>query len=1255
MHPKDEPNGVFMREVSAVIGLLFKRASRRSLLTILSIIGVTTLLAGGALISTSVSASTVSTPGTTLTLTTTAAGVTCNNSNVLDPICSGLAGGDVLTVTGTGFTPGATASIVQCNSDPNQPVISFLGEYIPVSCTALALTTISSAKLTSGDLTGAHTMVAGITGPPVTGFAPICTEESTTTPTTTSTIPDCSTSGNAATDAANYPCPPTAAQIAAGDDCVINIEDTAGDRAIGTVLFGNETLPTSATTSPPLTINPSTGLTGGESVSVTGTGFTPSSIGNILECNNASNEPTVALPSPVSSAVSVGCSAISYSRLVSTSSSGTISTSYSIIQGTVGPPCGLSTDVITTCPSTDDEGYSPAADAARYPCPPTAAQQAAGVTCVLNYGDQAGDSASGIIAFQGESTTTPGTPLTVAYELYCPGTPVGNVAMNNVTTSATITPGSGDTFNVTDYQTIANFPAALATLAAAIGSTLNGSATTQLDVTGATPSTMSGGTINFSVPIPNPVPASGLSLDLPSPPSTIGPFTSTGGTITVDEDASTTLTIDIAPGSTLPIICSAYANDSVPTGETTDTPSGSTIDPVIASPGEINTSTALTGPYELYCPGTPVGNVVLNGVTTSASITPSSPNTGAAFNVTDYQTIVTYPEQLVAAAAALGNTSLAGSATTQVDISGATPSTLSSGTIDFSVPIPNPVPAGGVPVDLPDPAASLGSFTATSSNIVVEEDSSASLTLEISGNPLGLTCSAYPNNSAPTGITTSPPSGSSIDPVIAVSGGTTTTGTGGSSITTRVNTASIELGQSSTVSDLATVKGNPTYGSPTGTASFYACQTGTTQSLTVGACAAIASNHLGTVRLSTETGDTSEAASAALTPTASGTWCFSAVYGGDSNYLGSADNTESASLDPDECVLVTPAQSTTAAVVSYGEAFIGTTVNDSVTVTGIPLGIAPTGVVSFYVCQTGTTQDLVTGRCAPSGSPEDAGVDLVGGAGDTSSATSSSVTLTSPGTWCLSAVYGGDSNYLGSSDNTETTNLDSNECVLVVPLPSTTVSKISTANSTFGSSVSDSVTVKGDALGGSPTGSVSFYLCQTGTGQTMAAGPCVSSSTPEDAGVDLITGPGNISSAVSTSFTPTAPGTWCFSAVYDGAANYLGSSDNTSTSNLDANECVLISSLLGDGIASADNASGTAGSAFSFSVVTYGSPVPVIKKTGTLPRGLHFVNDRDGKATISGTPSKKSSPGVYQLAIVAKFGTGKSAQFVTQVFTLTVT
>ncbi len=176
-------------------------------------------------------------------------------------------------------------------------------------------------------------------------------------------------------------------------------------------------------------------------------------------------------------------------------------------------------------------------------------------------------------------------------------------------------------------------------------------------------------------------------------------------------------------------------------------------------------------PYELYCPGTPVGNVVLNDAVTSATLSPATPTAGQSFSLTGYQTVVNLPSSLASAAASL-QPNLQGSATAQIDATGATPATTPEGPLDFDVPIPSPVPDAGVALSLPSTAATVSGFTATSAQITIQEDSAASLTLTISGAPLSLTCTAYPNDTVtPSGITTSTPSASPIAPVIAVAGG----------------------------------------------------------------------------------------------------------------------------------------------------------------------------------------------------------------------------------------------------------------------------------------------------------------------------------------------------------------------------------------------------------------------------------------------------------------------------------------------------
>ena len=75
---------------------------------------------------------------------------------------------------------------------------------------------------------------------------------------------------------------------------------------------------------------------------------------------------------------------------------------------------------------------------------------------------------------------------------------------------------------------------------------------------------------------------------------------------------------------------------------------------------------------------------------------------------------------------------------------------------------------------------------------------------------------------------------------------------------------------------------------------------------------------------------------------------------------------------------------------------------------------------------------------------------------------------------------------------------------------------------------------------------------------------------------------------------------------------------------------------------SATSTTFTVGTAGSFSVTTTGYPTPVLTLTaGTLPPGVTFVDNGDGTATLSGTPS--GTGGVYNLTIEASNGTGTPA------------
>ena len=473
----------------------------------------------------------------------------------------------------------------------------------------------------------------------------------------------------------------------------------------------------------------------------------------------------------------------------------------------------------------------------------------------------AGSSTTTTTGSSATTTTAPPQSLTGAYELYCPGTPVGNIALNDAVTSATLSPSaptSGQSFSITGYQTVVNLPASLASAAAAVspGQPLAGSATAQIDAGGATPA-KTPQQLTFSVPFPTPIPAEGVSLSLPSTPATIPGFTATGGAITIQEDSSASLTLNVA-GSALALTCMAYPNDTVtPSGITTVTPTATPIAPVIALVGgggstgtteaptttttEAATTTTegattttegattttsgqgtgLSGAYELFCPGTPVGNIVLNDVVTTATLWPPDPTSGQAFGVTGYQTTLNLPDALALAISVLSPGPLTGSANSQIDASGATPATTPEGPLSFSAPVSTAILPGGVPVSVPSTPATVSGFTATGGPITITEDSSASLSLDVAGQSLDLTCTAYPNDSIDSsGITLETPSASSIAPVIATSGGstgptTTTTGTGNEAPTSLTGTlggngmtgATITVPSGTSVTDQATLSG----------------------------------------------------------------------------------------------------------------------------------------------------------------------------------------------------------------------------------------------------------------------------------------------------------------------------------------------------------------------------------------------------------------------------------------------------------------
>jgi alpha-tubulin suppressor-like RCC1 family protein len=340
-----------------------------------------------------------------------------------------------------------------------------------------------------------------------------------------------------------------------------------------------------------------------------------------------------------------------------------------------------------------------------------------------------------------------------------------------------------------------------------------------------------------------------------------------------------------------------------------------------------------------------------------------------------------------------------------------------------------------------------------------------------------------------------------------------------SSTATNPASSSIVLGNDN--SDSAVVSGNATYGSPTGTVTFYECgPTASPESCTSKA------NQVGSpVGVTTGANETSSASSVSFTPSSGGYWCFAGDYSGDSNYAASSDTTT------DECFDVTgTALSSTATTPASLSIVLGNDNSDSAVVSGDATYGSPTGTVTFYECGPTASPEPCTSQADRIGSP----VGVTTGANDTSSATSVSFTPSSRGYWCFAGYYSGDSNYAASSDTT------TDECFDVIQLSSTSTSPASTSIG-IGYDNSDSALVSGNATYGSPTGTVTFYEC----GPTANPEPCASQANEVGSPVSVTAGANDTSSASSASFAPSSTGYWCFAGYYSGDSNYAASSDTT--------------------------------------------------------------------------------------------------------------
>jgi hypothetical protein len=251
----------------------------------------------------------------------------------------------------------------------------------------------------------------------------------------------------------------------------------------------------------------------------------------------------------------------------------------------------------------------------------------------------------------------------------------------------------------------------------------------------------------------------------------------------------------------------------------------------------------------------------------------------------------------------------------------------------------------------------------------------------------------------------------------------------------QLNTATLATQTSTTVPvfpaqpvhDTATVTGNQTADTPSGTVTFFLCGP-----IPTGACDGTtnAGTNIGTGSLS-GSGAVATAPSpdvnTSTNPLTPGRYCFRAEWPGDTNYPGTVKEFGGAN-GTNECFTVqqiTTRTHTSPSVGENGTTTFGSSVTDHAVVTpDQPGGGTPTGTVTFFVCNPTQTSG---GTCSdPNGTQVGSPVNTAAGPGaEQSQADSSAITVNMTGTWCFRSVYtpGGanGANYIGSSDNGSST------------------------------------------------------------------------------------------------------------------------------------------------------------------------------------------------------------------------------------------
>ncbi len=255
-------------------------------------------------------------------------------------------------------------------------------------------------------------------------------------------------------------------------------------------------------------------------------------------------------------------------------------------------------------------------------------------------------------------------------------------------------------------------------------------------------------------------------------------------------------------------------------------------------------------------------------------------------------------------------------------------------------------------------------------------------------------------------------------------------------------------------------------------------------------------------------------------PLAAGSYSFHAVFtSGDTNYTGSTSACEPFSVGQGAATTSTQVIVNATGLPPTGTETTGSAFHDQAIVsTGQP-AIPPTGTVTYTLFTgdcTGTVKSTQTVTIVPAGLPP-----------VPPSATTGPLRA---GSYAFQAVYNGDANYAGSTSACEPFSVGKGAATTSTQVISNATGLPPTGTETTGSTFHDSATVFTGQPAIPPTGTVTY---------TFFSGDCTTGTVVSTQTVTIVTTLPPVPPSATTG--PLRAGSYAFQAVYNGDANYAGS------------------------------------------------------------------------------------------------------------------